>query len=137
MGLIIDSSVIIAVEKGKIDFAKLVQYEQSYISPITVTELLTGVSRSNTEERRMKRSVFVEHIINSISVLPFGVEEARIYNHILYNLFIESITIGIHDMLIAASAIVHGYPILTLNGRDFNRIKGLEVVTLDTKRSSS
>ncbi len=128
MGLIIDSSVIIAAEKGKINFAQWLQYDQSCISPITVTELLIGVSRANTEERRMKRSVFVEHIINSITVLNFGVEEARIYNQILHNLFLENLTVTIHDMLIAASAIAHSYPVLTLNERDFKRIKGVEVL---------
>ncbi|KAJ6645075.1 Ribonuclease VapC1 [Pseudolycoriella hygida] len=107
---------------------KLTDWGNKWDYPITVTELLIGVSRANTEERHMKRSVFVEHVINSITVLDFGVEEARVYNHILYNLFIENLTTGIHDMLIAASAIARGYPVLTLNGRDFKRIKGLEVL---------
>ncbi|WP_425362816.1 PIN domain-containing protein [Candidatus Tisiphia endosymbiont of Hybos culiciformis] len=133
MGLIIDSSVIIAAEKGKINFAQWLQYDQACISPITVTELLIGVSRANTEERRMKRSVFVEHIINSITVLNFGVEEARIYNQILHNLFLENLTVTIHDMLIAASAIAHSYPVLTLNERDFKRIKGLEVLEVQNE----
>ncbi len=130
MGLVIDSSVIIATEKGKIDFAKWANYQQSYISAITVTELLVGVSRADSEERRIKRSAFVEHVISAIAVLPFGAEEARIYSQILHNLFAEKITIGVHDMLIASSAIASGYPVLTMNGRDFNRIKGLEVLVV-------
>jgi tRNA(fMet)-specific endonuclease VapC len=45
----------------------------------------------------------------------------------------KKITIGIHDMLIAASAITIGYPVFTLNVKDFKRIQGLEVVTVPLK----
>jgi tRNA(fMet)-specific endonuclease VapC len=128
MGLIIDTSIIIAAEKGKINFIKWQDYENTYISAITVTELLVGVSRANTEERRIKRSAFVEHIIGSIATLPFGIEEARIYAQILYNLFAEGVTLGTHDMIIAATAIANGYSVLTMNERDFKRIKGVEVL---------
>ena len=134
MGLVIDSSVIIAAEKGKIDFANWGDYQQSYISAITVTELLVGVSRADNEERRMRRSAFVEHVISAIAILPFGAEEARIYSQILHNLFLDRVTIGIHDMLIAASAISCGYPVLTMNEHDFSRIKGLKVLVVKTDR---
>lgn len=134
MGLVIDSSVIIAAEKGKIDFTNWSNYQQSYISAITVTELLVGVSRADSEERRIKRSAFVEHVISSIAVLPFGAEEARIYSQILHNLFLDKITIGVHDLLIAASAIAGGYPVLTMNGRDFSRIKGLKLLVVKNDR---
>lgn len=128
MGLIIDTSIIIAAEKGKINFIKWQDYENTYISAITVTELLVGVSRANTEERRIKRSAFVEYIISSIATLAFGIEEARIYAQILYNLFEEGVTLGTHDMIIAATAIANGYSVLTMNERDFKRIKGVEVL---------
>lgn len=128
MGLIIDTSIIIAAEKGKINFIKWQDYENTYISAITVTELLVGVSRANTEERRIKRSAFVEYIISSIATLTFGIEEARIYAQILYNLFEEGVTLGTHDMIIAATAIANGHSVLTMNERDFKRIKGVEVL---------
>lgn len=128
MGLVIDTSVIIAAERGKIDFVKWSNYENAYISAIIVAELLIGVSRANTEERRIKRSAFVEHIICSFAILPFGTEEARVYGQILYNLLVAGVTIGTHDMLIAATAIANGYPVLTMNERDFERIKGVEVL---------
>ncbi len=130
MGLVIDSSVIISAEKGKIDFTKWQNYEQAYIAAITVSELLVGIARADTEERRIKRSAFVEHIISSIAILPFAAEEARIYSQILHNLFIEKLTIGVHDMMIGAIAIAAGYPVLTMNGKDFKRIKGLEVIVV-------
>ena len=131
MGLVIDTSVIIATEKGKIDFTKWQEYKEAYISSITVTELLVGVDRADTEARRIKRSAFVEHIISSIAILPFDFEEARIYAKVLHNLFTEKVTIGTHDMIIGATAIANGYPVLTVNPKDFKRIKGLSVLSIE------
>lgn len=128
MAIVIDTSVIIAAEKGKIDFCKWQHYEQAYISAITIAELLVGVRRANTEDRRVKRSAFVEHIISSITSLPFAIEEARIYEKILNNLFESGVTLGTHDMIIGATAIANGYSVLTMNDKDFKRISGLEVL---------
>lgn len=133
MGLILDSSALIAAEKNQIDFSQWKQYGNTYISVITVTELLVGVYRANTEERRVKRSAFVEHIIKSISSLPFREEEARTHAQILSLLLSKGNTIGAHDLIISATAITHNHAVLTNNEADFNRIPGLEVVSLYNK----
>ncbi len=130
MGLVIDTSVLIAAERGEVNFAQWESYGDAYISSITISELLIGVYRANTEERKIKRSAFVEHIISSLSSLAFGEEEARVYAQILKNLFDKGITLGVHDMLIGAPAIANGYPVLTTNESDFKRISGLEVLTI-------
>ena len=130
MGLIIDTSVLIEAERGKIDFNKWKNYGDAYISSITITELLIGVHRANTDERRIKRSAFVEHIIGSFSAVVFGEEEARVYAQILKNLFDQGVTLGVHDMLIGSTAIANGHAVLTMNESDFRRITGLEVITV-------
>lgn len=134
MGLILDTSVLIAAEKGVVDFSLWQDYGEAYISSITVTELLVGVHRANTEERKVKRSAFVEHVISKIANLVFGEEEARIYAQLLNSLLDQGITLGVHDMLIGATAIARGYPILTMNIADFKRIPGLEVIEVAVKR---
>ena len=116
------------------DFAQWQSYGDAYISSVTITELLIGVHRANTEERRIKRSAFVEHIIGSLTSLVFGEEEARVYAQILKNLFDQGITLGVHDMLIGATAIANGYPVLTMNESDFKRITGLEVIKVIIKK---
>ncbi len=53
--------------------------------------------------------------------------------HVLLMIYIKQrITIGTHDMLIATTAITHGYPLLTLNVKDFKRIQRLEVLTVSS-----
>ena len=131
MGIIIDTSILIAVERQKINFNKWEKYDSAYISSITITELLIGVYRTNDATVRVKRSAFVEHIINSISGIEFGAAEARIYAQILDDLYRKGITLGAHDLIIGATAIARAYPVLTLNVKDFERIPGLEVLSIE------
>ena len=134
MGLVLDTSVLISAEKGEVDFSLWQDYGEAYISSITLTELLVGVHRANTEERKVKRSAFVEHVISKIANLAFGEEEARTYAQLLRSLFEQGTTLGVHDMLIGATAISRGYPILTMNIADFKRIPGLEVIEVTANK---
>ena len=80
MGYVIDSDVLIEMEKGKVDFEKLVQGredEEFFLSVITASELLHGVNRAKTPEQRMKRSSFVEGLLDSIPILPVDLSVAR------------------------------------------------------------
>lgn len=59
----LDSSVLIADEKGKLDLAALLrhyQQEDPMISSITASELLMGVERAANGAMRMKRGLYVE-----------------------------------------------------------------------------
>ncbi|HXH54141.1 MAG TPA: type II toxin-antitoxin system VapC family toxin [Gammaproteobacteria bacterium] len=130
MGLIVDTSVLILAEKNKINFSQWEKYGDVYISSITISELLVGVHRANSEDRRIKRSAFVEQIIKSISALPFREEEARIHAELLSTLLSQGNLIGAHDLIIAATAITNNCAVLTKNEFDFNRIPGLEVLSV-------
>jgi len=127
----LDTSVLIAAEKNKIDFTAWQDYEEIYISVITVTELLVGVHRANTEERRIKRSAFVEQIIKSITALPFREAEARIHAQIFSTLLDKGNNIGAHDLIIAATAVANNHAVLTNNENEFNRVLGLKVIPLN------
>jgi tRNA(fMet)-specific endonuclease VapC len=55
MGLILDSSILIAAERGRFDLPALFQSrpdEAFFIAAITASELLHGVQRADTPERR-------------------------------------------------------------------------------------
>jgi len=128
MGLILDSSVLISIEKELFDFGKIESVESVFISAITITELLEGVLRANTLERRLKRSAFVEHVIGSIPALPFSEEEARIYAQLLSSLRDKHTTLGAHDLIIASTAIAGGHKVVTFDNSDFRRIPGVEII---------
>ena len=129
----IDTCVFIHAEKHAMDFDKWQKHGGSYIASITMSELLVGVHRANTKERKIKRSAYVESIITQIDILSFDEECARIHAQLGAYLQEKSIMIGAHDLIIAATAVCHSHSLLTFNEKEFKRIPGLEVVKGLTK----
>jgi len=132
MGLILDTCIFIHAEKQKkvIDFEQWESYESAYISTLTASELLIGVHRANTEDRRLKRAAFVEAILSQIPVLDFTLELARIHAELYAYLAVKGQFVGAHDLIIAATAIGHGYALLTTNQQEFQRIPGLKLISV-------
>ena len=130
MGLMVDTNVFIRFEKnGKpIDFSSWESSQKVYISAVIVSELLMGVHRANTEERRQRRSAFVEAVITGVGVLDFNVSVARVHAEIYAELATKGQMIGAHDLIIAATARCHDLSVLTDNVQEFSRVPGLRVI---------
>jgi len=130
MGLIFDSSVLIYLERNLQAVEKVIagKEEEPYgISVITVSELLHGVHRADSEKRRLEREAFVERVIELFPAYPFDLNAARIYARIWANLVKKGTAIGAHDLMIGATCISLGYAVLTSDVRDFERIPGLKI----------
>ena len=128
MGLVIDTDVWVLAEKsgGTLDLARWARYGGAYMSAITASELLVGVERANTAQRRARRGAFVENLLAVIPVLEFSMPVVRTHARIVAALP-KSVTAGAHDALIAATAVHHGYALLTRNVADFKIFAGLSV----------
>jgi predicted nucleic acid-binding protein len=130
MGVLIDTSVLIASERGKISLATLLatrREEDCFISAITASELLHGVHRSSDMAVRTRRSVLVNLVLDSLPILPVDLSIARVHAQLWAELAQRGTPIGTHDLWLAASAVTHGLPIATLNVREFERVPGLKV----------
>jgi predicted nucleic acid-binding protein len=130
MAQLIDASVIVRMERqGRTlqDLAALVPDEPIALASITASELLVGVHRAATPERRLQRERFVEALLAHVPTLPFNLVVARIHARLWAQLAEAGQLIGPHDLLIAATAVAHGYAVLTENVREFGRIPGLVV----------
>jgi tRNA(fMet)-specific endonuclease VapC len=132
MGLIIDTGVLIRLEKDPavVDFAAYKPaYGEGFISAATCSELLVGVHLANTEQRRARRSAFVEALFQLFRPLPFDLEVARVHAHLVSSLP-RGTTLGALDLIIGATAIRYGFPVLTTNAADFGRMPGCQVEVL-------
>jgi predicted nucleic acid-binding protein len=130
MGVIFDSSEIIALERNRGDVGDIVagrEEEPFGISVVTVAELLHGLERADSEARRIRRQAFVEKIIELFPVYPFDTPVARIYARIWAALLRKGLIVGAHDLIIAATAISLDFTVITSNARDFEKIEGLRV----------
>ena len=134
MGLIVDSGVWIAIERDKRRFADLMSFaaeEPMAIAAITASELLVGVLRADTQERQIRRSVFVEWVLEHIPAVSLDIQVARVHAILWAQLLETGYQIGVVDLLIAATAIATEYTVLTINERDFRRVPGLNFHHLD------
>ncbi len=133
MGIIVDTNVFIDAENGRRELSKLFTSsdETCFIAALTVSELLTGVALARTPAIRLHRLTFSEKIIRYFPVLDFNTETARTYAELYAQCLVEQPRkkIASHDLQIAATAITHGYKVLTSNFSDFKNIEGLEIAT--------
>lgn len=131
MGLILDTSVLVEGERGRIDLANLLRpyaAEAIGITAVTVAELLLGVERASRPASRMRRSAYAEWIIQSLPIVPFGVREARHHAELRAYLMAQGTMIGAHDLQIAATAVAGGHAVVTRDVADFSRVPGLQVI---------
>lgn len=128
MAQLVDSSVFIMLERHGRDPAALGALgrdESLAIASITASELLFGVYRANTAERRTRRETFVEGILAAFPVLPFDLLAARAHARLWTHLAGAGQLIGERDLVIAATAVAHGYDVLTENVGEFARVPGI------------
>ena len=136
LGLILDSSVIIAAERKRQTVEQLLtSVGQAFgeveiaISAVTLAELVHGVARANTPEIRAARRAFIDELKKHVPLHPVTDGTAEIAGQISGEQAAKGITLPADDLLIGASAIEQGYAVATLNIRHFEKIPGLQIVS--------
>ena len=130
MGVILDTTALIQAERQEFEIDKFTENREEEIfgiSVITVAELLHGVHRADSTKRRLRRSAYVEKVIELFPTYNFDTSIARIYAEIWSELSRKGIQIGAHDLIIGSTALSLGFSVLTYNVRHFERIEGLEI----------
>jgi len=127
---IIDTSVLVAAERGALDLDALLRSrpdEEVMLAAITASELLHGVHRMKGAVARAHAHLFVDRLLNVLPVLPFDLEVARVHALLSAELSSRGTLIGAHDLLIAATAVHAGAAVATRDRRSFPRIRGLRI----------
>jgi predicted nucleic acid-binding protein len=138
--LLVDTSVVVGFERRNEsleDFIHSLHGEEAALSSVTASELLVGVLRGAPESRRSRREAFIEYVLARLPVLPFDLAVARTHARLWTELTAAGDMIGRHDLMIAATAVTHGYAVLTGNVREFSRVPGLDVRSQDSCASPS
>jgi len=93
---------------------------------ITVAELYYGAEKKGWGDEKRKQ---LETVLRNFVVIPYDYEIAKCYALIVASRERSGRPISFADAWIAACAVRHAVPLITHNGRDFERIDGLEVVS--------
>lgn len=130
MAVLIDASILIAHERGRLDLVPLLKGrgdEEFFLSVVTASELLHGVHRATESGVRARRSAFVESVLAQFPILDVDLDAARTHALIWAELAASGQIIGPHDLWLAATCLAHGLSIVTANAREFRRVPGLVV----------
>jgi len=137
MGLILDSSVLIAAERqGKnarnvlTAIAANIGETEVGISAVTLIELAHGAARADTPQRRTKREQFVEELLTAVPVYAVNVPIALRAGQLDGHNQARGVRVPLPDLLIGVTALELGYSVGTANLRHFQQVPGLSVVQL-------
>jgi predicted nucleic acid-binding protein len=120
--VIVDSCVLIKAFRNdslaKSDLKKI-EGRTAY-SVITQLELLTGANTKTKKET-------VIQIFESYYGIPVNAEISKKAVQVMQTYISGQQVLSVPDCLIAATALVTGFPLLTYNTKDFNFIRGLQL----------
>jgi predicted nucleic acid-binding protein len=100
-------------------FYRAVQRCECVVSAITEFEFRAGSTPANRD--------FVATLLELTPVLPFDSTCVRAAMEIYHDLRTSNQLIALPDLLIAATAVAHGLPLLTLNLSHFERVGELSL----------
>jgi predicted nucleic acid-binding protein len=137
MGLIMDSSVVIAAERQRQTVPQLLRRivstagdQRVALSAVGLTELVHSVYRASNPAQRQNHERFIADLLTDMEVVPYGKTEALLAGKIDGEQRAQGVTIPFADLLIGVTALEHGYAVATVNLRHFRLIPGLNVIAL-------
>lgn len=137
MGVILDSSVIIAAERRGHTVRQILEQVHAAqdqieigVSVVTIAELIHGAYRAKTQQQQSRRLEFIERLSSDVPVYPVTLDIARLAGRIEGQQEAKGVQLAFEDLLIGATALHLGYSLATLNLRDFQHVPGLTVVQL-------
>jgi predicted nucleic acid-binding protein len=137
MGLILDSSVLVAAERQNLNAHQLflslsreISGTDVGISVISLVELAHGAARADTPERRAKRQRFIDELTAAIPIHAVTASVALRAGQIDGENQTRDKKVPLADLLIGATALELNYGVGTANLRHFQEIPGLSVVRL-------
>jgi tRNA(fMet)-specific endonuclease VapC len=122
--LIVDTGVLVALERRGLDVDALPDDADIAIAAITASELLVGVQLAD-ESRRRARATTVDAILSTFEILAFDPDIARRHAELLAHARRSGRPRGAHDLQIAATANATGRLIVTTDPRAFDELPGV------------
>jgi tRNA(fMet)-specific endonuclease VapC len=129
--LILDTNVLIAYERGKIDRAALDEDELA-VAAVTIAEYRVGIELADTAARAAERSRALAAISSVVEVLDYTEATAAHHARLIAHVRRSGAPRHAHDLIIAAHAAESGRVVLTVDAKArFGNLPG--VAALDAQ----
>ena len=126
MGILLDTSLLIAAERGELDLREATGDTEVAMAAVTAHELSRGVGRLSVGLSRMRAERWLEALLDVLPVVPYDQEVARVHAALWIDLSRRGLTLGPYDQMIAATALHLDFGLATRD-RAFGRVPGLVV----------
>ncbi len=131
MGLILDSSLLIADEREKFNLSVWLRSrppEPIAVSAITLWELWLGIEVEVDSGRARRRRRWLDRAFRRLEIIPFDTILARVHARLWAQLAAAGQMIGAHDLIVAATATHRKWAVATFNVDEFRHVHGLAVI---------
>jgi tRNA(fMet)-specific endonuclease VapC len=130
--VILDTGVLISIERGKLDVDAVLGADDAAIAAITAMELLVGVERADAAHRE-SRAAHVEGLLSSLSTEPYDLAVARVHARLAVEAMSKGRPRSAYDMMIAATAATTNRVLLTTDANaGFSELSGVRAEVLGT-----
>ena len=134
MGFLIDTSLCIAIERGKLsaaDIHAITQQAPIYLSPVNVAEIRYGIDLMKNAKQRLRAMATLRRMRRK-PLLRITSESGEVFGMIAAKLTRSGrgADFRIQDLWLASQAIQRDFTILTANAKDFKDVPGLKFIVV-------
>jgi tRNA(fMet)-specific endonuclease VapC len=128
--VILDTGVLIAIERGRLDVDAVLGADDAAIAAITAMELLVGVERAD-DAHKQARAVHVEALLASLPIEAYNVGVARVHARLAVEAMSKGKPRSAYDMMIASTAVAANRILLTTDASaGFEQLSGVRAEVL-------
>lgn len=137
MGLVLDSSVLIAAERKGFNARQLlvtisetIGITDVALSVVSLIELAHGAARADSPQRKATRQQFIQELLIAMPIHPVTVSLALRAGKIDGENTAKGVRLALSDLLIGITAVELGYGVATHTVRHFRLIPGLTIIQI-------
>jgi tRNA(fMet)-specific endonuclease VapC len=132
--VILDTDVLIAIERGQLDVDSVLGADDAAISAITAMELLVGVERADAAHKQA-RAVHVEALLSGLPIERYDLAVARLHARLAVEAMSQGRPRSAYDLMIAAAAAASRRTLLTTDASaGFDELTGVQAEVLEIPR---
>jgi predicted nucleic acid-binding protein len=132
MGLVIDTSALVALERSAANWSEGLPDEPAAMAAIVYAELLVGVRMAESRKRAGARRAKIDALLATVPIVDFGPAEAERWADLYSQLSRSGQLIPANDLVVAATALELEYGVLVGPNDEahFRRVPNLRLVVL-------
>lgn len=124
--VILDTGVLIAIERGQYRVREEGQQEDFAVPAIVVAEFLAGVHQARTDQVRTRRREFIDDLLHTLPVEDYTIAVAECHAELMAHVRRTGLPRGAHDLIVAATALATNATVWTTDAKaQFDELPGV------------